>query len=165
MHRDPRLRASLGTMAHAFDARLDQTYVVRADGHAGCEYVRACTATRALPSAPPARHVVPSAMMAFDSRSTSERPRLSAQTLAGLRQAVLQLWTAPEAADGHLGHAMDALVREAREQALRAEDVLIEVKTLLQHLPQLDDPDRRMESARFREQLVTRCIKAYYGNG
>ena len=104
-------------------------------------------------------------MMAFDSRSTSERPRLSPQTLAGLRQAVLQLWTAPESADGQLGHAMNALVREAREHALRAEDVLIEVKGLLHDLPQLDDPERRMESARFRERLVTRCIKAYYGNG
>lgn len=104
-------------------------------------------------------------MMAFDSRSTPERPRLSEQTVAELRHAVLQLWTAPGAADGQLGRAMDALVREARERALRAEDVLIEVKGLLADLPQLDDPNRRMESARFREHLVTRCIKAYYGKG
>jgi hypothetical protein len=104
-------------------------------------------------------------MMAFDSRSTSERPRLTEQTVAGLRDAVLQLWTAPAAADGQLGRAMDALVREAREHSLRAEDVLIEVKALLGSMPQLDAPERRLESARFREQLVTRCIKAYYGNG
>jgi hypothetical protein len=102
-------------------------------------------------------------MMAFDSRSTNERPRLSDQTVAELRQAVLLLWTAPESIDGRLGSAMDTLVREARERALRAEDVLIEVKGLLAGLPELDAPDRRMESARFREQLVTRCIKAYYG--
>ncbi len=102
-------------------------------------------------------------MMAFDSRSTNERPRLSAQTVAELRQAVLLLWTAPDAADGQLGSAMDALVREARERALRAEDVLIEVKGLLADLPELEAPERRMEGARFREQLVTRCIKAYYG--
>jgi hypothetical protein len=102
-------------------------------------------------------------MMAFDSRSTNERPRLSAQTVAELRQAVLLLWTAPDAADGQLGTAMDALVREARERALRAEDVLIEVKGLLADLPELEAPERRMEGARFRERLVTRCIKAYYG--
>ena len=104
-------------------------------------------------------------MMAFDSRSTSERPRLTEQTVAGLRDAVLQLWTAPASADGQLARAMDALVREAREHSLRAEDVLIEVKALLGSMPQLDAPERRLESARFREQLVTRCIKAYYGNG
>ena len=104
-------------------------------------------------------------MMAFDSRSTPERPRLSDQTVTDLRDAVLQLWTAPASADGQLGRAMDTLVREARDRALRAEDVLIELKSLLQEMPQLDDPERRLESARFREQLVTRCIKAYYGNG
>ena len=103
-------------------------------------------------------------MMAFDSRSTPERPRLSDQTVADLRAAVLQLWTAPASADGQLGRAMDTLVREARDHALRAEDVLIEVKAVLQDLPELDDPGRRLEGARFREQLVTRCIKAYYGN-
>jgi hypothetical protein len=103
-------------------------------------------------------------MMAFDSRSINERPRLSASTVAELRQAVLQLWTAAESVDGQLGRAMDTLVREARERALRAEDVLIEVKGLLAGLPELEAPERRMESARFREQLVTRCIKAYYGN-
>ena len=104
-------------------------------------------------------------MMAFDSRSTPERPPLSDQTVADLREAVLHLWTAPASADGRLGRAMDALVREARDRALRAEDVLIAVKALLLDLPQLDDPERRLEGARFREQLVTRCIKAYYGNG
>ncbi|MGZ8379401.1 MAG: hypothetical protein ACXWZS_05470 [Gemmatirosa sp.] len=84
--------------------------------------------------------------------------------MAELRQAVLQLWTTPERVDGPLGHAMDALVREARDRALRAEDVLIEVKGLLADLPELDTHDRRLEAARFREQLVTRCIKAYYGS-
>lgn len=102
-------------------------------------------------------------MMAFDSRSSSDRPRLSDQTVAELREVVLQLWSAPESVDGQLGRALDALVREARERALRAEDVLVAVKGLLADLPQLDDPARRMEGVRFREQLVTRCIKAYYG--
>jgi hypothetical protein len=101
-------------------------------------------------------------MMAYDSRSTPERRRLSEETITELRRAVLLLWTAPRSADGPLGSAMDGLVREARDRALRAEEVLLEVKSVLSALPELEAPERRMESARFREQLITRCIKAYY---
>ncbi|MDF1505160.1 hypothetical protein [Roseisolibacter sp. H3M3-2] len=108
------------------------------------------------------RHAVPPAMMAYDSRSTPERPRLSEATLAELRDAVRTLWMAPSEVDGALESAMGALVREARDRALRAEDVLVVVKSLLADMPELEDPDRRLEGARFREQLVTRCIKAYY---
>ena len=101
-------------------------------------------------------------MMAHDSRSTPERRRLSDTTVAELRHAILQLWASPLAAPSALGSAMDGLVREARDRALRAEEVLVEVKGVLATLPELDAPERRMESARFREQLITRCIKAYY---
>ena len=100
--------------------------------------------------------------MAYDSRSTPERPRLSETTLTELRGAVHALWTAPDAVNGALESAMAALVREARDRALRAEDVLVEVKALLSDMPELDAPERRLEVARFREQLITRCIKAYY---
>ena len=101
-------------------------------------------------------------MMAYDSRSTPERRRLSDATVTELRGAVLQLWHAPLGEAAALGGAMDGLVREARERALRAEEVLVEVKEVLSTLPELDAPERRRESARFREQLITRCIKAYY---
>lgn len=101
-------------------------------------------------------------MMAYDSRSTPERRRLSDATVSELRRAVLRFWEQPSAVDGALVAAMEELVREARERALRAEEVLVEVKAVLANIPELDAPERRMESARFREQLVTRCIKAYY---
>ena len=101
-------------------------------------------------------------MMAHDSRPTPERRRLSDATVAELRQAVLQLWASPLAAPSALGSAMDRLVREARDRTLRAEEVLVEVKGVLATLPELDAPERRLESARFREQLITRCIQAYY---
>lgn len=101
-------------------------------------------------------------MMAHDSRPTPERRRLSDATVAELRHAILQLWAAPLAAPTALASAMDGLVREARDRALRAEEVLVEVKSVLGSLPELDAPERRMESARFREQLITRCIQAYY---
>ena len=101
-------------------------------------------------------------MMAHDSRSTPERRRLSDTTVAELRDAILELWASPLAASTALGGAMDGLVREARDRALRAEEVLIEVKSVLSTLPELDAPERRLESSRFREQLITRCIQAYY---
>jgi hypothetical protein len=101
-------------------------------------------------------------MMAYDSRSTPDRPRLSEATLTELRGAVRTLWLAPDAVGGALESAMGALVREARDRALRAEDVLLEVKALLTAMPELEAPERRLEGARFREQLITRCIKAYY---
>jgi hypothetical protein len=101
-------------------------------------------------------------MMAYDSRSTPDRPRLSEETLTELRGAVRALWQAPHAVDVPLEAAMGALVREARDRALRAEDVLLEVKALLTAMPELEAPERRLEGTRFREQLITRCIKAYY---
>ena len=105
-------------------------------------------------------------MMAYDSRSTPERRALSAETLDHLRLAVLRLWAEPHDADAPLAAALDALVAEARTRTLGAEEVLVAVKDLLQALPELGSPERRMEAVRFREQLVTRCIKAYYaGSG
>ena len=104
-------------------------------------------------------------MMAYDSRSTPDRPRLSQTTLAELREAVRTLWSAPDAVDGALESAVAALVREARDRTLRAEDVLVDVKALLTDMPELEAPERRLEVARFREQLITRCIKAYYQAG
>jgi hypothetical protein len=101
-------------------------------------------------------------MMAYDSRSTPDRARLSPETVGALHGAVLALWRTPNTVDGALEAAMDALVREARERALRAEEVLLEVKALLAGMPELEEPERRLEAARFREQLVTRCIRAYY---
>lgn len=101
-------------------------------------------------------------MMAPDSRHTPERRPLSDETLAGLRAAVLALWRAPATSDATLGRALDALVREARAEQLRAEDVLLAVKELLAGVPELGTPERRLEAVRFREQLITRCIKAYY---
>jgi tetrahydromethanopterin S-methyltransferase subunit F len=101
-------------------------------------------------------------MMAHDSRPTPERRRLSDTTVAELRHAILQLWASPLDGPTTLGGAMDGLVREARDRSLRAEEVLVEVKGVLASLPELDAPERRMESVRFREQLITRCIQTYY---
>ena len=101
-------------------------------------------------------------MMAFDSRSTPEPRSLSDGTLATMRDAVLRFWNEPEGAEPLLQRALTQAVEEARQRALRAEEVIVSFKSLLASLPELNSPVRRLEAARLRERLITLCIKAYY---
>jgi hypothetical protein len=104
-------------------------------------------------------------MMAFDSRSTPEPRSLSDSTLAALRDAVLRVWNDSDgggAAEPVLQRALAQAVAEARERALRAEEVVVSFKSLLASLPELNSPVRRLEAARLRERLITLCIRAYY---
>ena len=101
-------------------------------------------------------------MMAYDSRSTPEPRPLGDATSLALRDAVLRLWSQPEDGDGALHAAIAQMVAEARQRSLRAEDLIVAFKDLLSHLPELNAPDRRLEAVRFRERLITLCIKAYY---
>jgi hypothetical protein len=101
-------------------------------------------------------------MMAHDSRRTPEPRPLSDETLTALRAAVLQLWQDRDATDDQLRSALDAMAREARARALRAEEVIVSLKSLLAELPELQAGPRRIEATRFQERLVTLCIKAYY---
>ena len=101
-------------------------------------------------------------MMAYDSRSTPEPRPLGDATAVALRDAVLRLWRHPEDGDAALHAAITQMVAEARQRSLRAEDLIVAFKDLLTHLPELSAPDRRLEAVRFRERLITLCIKAYY---
>jgi hypothetical protein len=106
-------------------------------------------------------------MMAYDSRSAPEPRPFTEETHAQLRTAVRALWTADSApardeAGRLLAAALSRAVAEARERELRAEEVLVSFKALLDDLPGADHPTRRFAAVRFREQLVTRCIQAYY---
>jgi hypothetical protein len=103
-------------------------------------------------------------MMAYDSRSTPEPRPLGDGTIAALRDAVLHVWKYPDEGDAALRDAMAQMVDEARQRALRAEDLIVAFKDLLAHLPELNAAERRLEAARFRERLITLCIKAYYAN-
>lgn len=104
--------------------------------------------------------------MAFDSRSTPEARALSAETSEALRLAVAALWAADEGAavdaEQALAVALDRMVDEARTRALRAEEVVLAFKRILEEAPLSVPAVRRLELAGFRERLVTRCIKAYY---
>ena len=101
-------------------------------------------------------------MMAFDSRSTPEPRSLSDGTLAAMRDAVLRAWNDPDGAEPGLQVALAQAVDEARQRALRAEEVIVSFKSLLASLPELNSPVRRLEAARLRERLITLCITAYY---
>jgi hypothetical protein len=101
-------------------------------------------------------------MMAYDSRSTPEPRPLGDATVAALREAVLLVWANPENGEGPLQAALAGMVHEARQRSLRAEDLILAFKDLLARVPELNDPERRLEAVRFRERLITLCIKAYY---
>jgi hypothetical protein len=103
-------------------------------------------------------------MMAYDSRSTPEPRPLGDETIAALREAVLHLWTRPEVGEDVLHIALAKMVEDSRSRSLRAEEVIVGFKELLASLHALNNGERRLESVRFRERLITLCIKAYYSN-
>jgi hypothetical protein len=103
-----------------------------------------------------------SPMMAHNPRSTPEPRPLEAETAAALREAILQLWERPADGDAALHAALARMVAEARRRGLRAEEVIIAFKELLAGVSALQSGGRRLEVGRFRERLITLCIKAYY---
>ena len=101
-------------------------------------------------------------MMAYDSRSSPEPRSLSDGTLATLHDAVLRVWNGADGSESALQGAIEQMVEEARDRALRAEEVIVSFKALLAGVPELNSPVRRLEAVRLRERLITLCIKAYY---
>jgi hypothetical protein len=100
--------------------------------------------------------------MAHDSRfSPAPRP-LSDETLAVLRTAVLGHLERKSDPDRGLEHAVAAVVDEARERAMRPEELIIAFKALYATLPDPRTAAARAEQLHLREQLVTLCIRAYY---
>lgn len=101
--------------------------------------------------------------MAPDSRYSPEPRALSEQTLAALRRAVSshQGRHADSAAAVRL--AVDAVVAEARDRQMRAEELILAFKAVYNALPEPITAAARADQLRLREQLITACIKAYYG--
>jgi hypothetical protein len=102
-------------------------------------------------------------MNAPDSLPPPESRTLSTSTLARLRTIIEQRAAAPGRQDGELRDALLAAAEEARERALRPEELIIALKTLLQDLS-IARPDwSDIDLLHFREWLVTTSIRAYYG--
>ena len=108
-------------------------------------------------------------MMAPDSSFSSEPRSLSDETLAVLREAVVEHLRRTSAVEPALERAVAAIVAEARARRMRAEELILAFKSLYANLPEPLTPAARTEQTRLREQLITSCIKAYYaereGNG
>ena len=93
----------------------------------------------------------------------SPKARLSPESVAMLREA-LRTWVASESADDSaLGAALRRVATEARDQGIRAEELLVTLKTTWFEVgggapttPSSPSDHRRLD------ELVTACIKAYY---
>jgi hypothetical protein len=102
-------------------------------------------------------------MMAHDSRFSPEPRPLSDETFEVLRTAVLAHLGRKADPEGGLEHAVTAVVDEARDRSMRPEELIIAFKALYAILPDPQTTAARAEQLRLREQLITACIRAYFG--
>ncbi|HUQ82347.1 MAG TPA: hypothetical protein VM076_14440 [Gemmatimonadaceae bacterium] len=87
--------------------------------------------------------------------------RLSPEAVTQLRHALTQWINADAADDAALGNALHAVAAEARERGVRAEELLVMLKTTWFEIGggPMASPKT---GARRLDELVTACIKAYY---
>jgi hypothetical protein len=90
--------------------------------------------------------------------------RLSPGVAALLRHS-LEQWVSGDAADDSmLGEALHAAAREARDKGIRAEELLVTLKTTWFEVGGSPSMTHTTASGERRlDELVTACIKAYYG--
>jgi hypothetical protein len=89
-----------------------------------------------------------------DSRSLSE------STLEQLRRAILEHRHAPGSGDATLQAALEVVAAEARQRALRPEELIVALKQVIDEHP--GSRSASGEERRLREWVVTTCIRAYY---
>lgn len=88
---------------------------------------------------------------------------LSAHTVEQLRQAIRDRRQSPAVGDDALRRALEAVAAEARQRALRPEELIVTLKQVID-----DAPGARLSSAddrRLREWIVSTCIRAYFDVG
>ncbi len=101
----------------------------------------------------------PAAMNAPNPLTPDPRP-LSAQTVEKLRQAIQDRRQTPALGDDALRRALEMVAVEARERALRPEELIVTLKQVMDDAPgpRLNSGDDR----RLREWIVSTCIRAYF---
>ena len=87
---------------------------------------------------------------------------LSAQTTEALRTGVACHLARDADGEAKLGHAVAAVVAEARERAMRPEELILAFKNLYDALPEPRSAVARAEQMHLRERLVSACIRAYF---
>lgn len=107
-------------------------------------------------------------MMAHDEVRGPGARALSAETLDRFREAAWLAWNEPVRSgdegpgDAALRDAVAAIAGEARLRALRAEELLVAFKGVLEELAERRGAELRSDARAFQARLVTLCIKAYY---
>jgi hypothetical protein len=88
--------------------------------------------------------------------------RVSPEAVAMLREA-LRKWVASESADDSaLGTALRTVAAEARDRGIRAEELLVTLKTTWFEVGGTPTTPSSPSDHRRLDELVTACIKAYY---
>jgi hypothetical protein len=102
-------------------------------------------------------------MNAPDSLPPREPRPLSDAILARLRAALEGRLAGPAGPDGELRDALLAAAAEARQRSLRAEELIVVLKTVLEDLTANRAGLKTSDEIKLREWLVTTSIRAYYG--
>ena len=85
---------------------------------------------------------------------------LNESTLEQVRRAIQDRRQVPTAGDGALRAALAVVAGEARERAIRPEELIVTLKQLIDELP--GSRSSSGEERRLREWIVTTCIRAYF---
>jgi len=89
---------------------------------------------------------------------------LSPEASATLREALRQWVGGNEGDDSVLGSALRAVAAEARDRGIRAEELLVTLKSMWFEIGGAAAAPHAKSSEHGRlDELVTACIKAYYG--
>ena len=82
-------------------------------------------------------------------------------TLAALRSA-LRTYLAGRPTHGELHRALRALCAEAHERGLRAEELLVRLKQLFHHLPEVQELPHGSNRNDLLNRVISVCIEEYY---
>ena len=85
------------------------------------------------------------------------------ETLQTLRAAITK-HARGEAYDDELRRALSLLAHEAQVRHLRAEELIIALKSLWRALPEVQQSSNRTEQNMLLGRLVSMCIEEYYGH-
>jgi ActR/RegA family two-component response regulator len=99
-------------------------------------------------------------MMAYDS-SQNPPSRLDDETVAAVRDALRVYLSRSPDAEG-LRRALTRMSTQARERSILPEHVLVVLKDVWSHLPEVRAMPETGEQIRMLQRVVTMCIKEYY---
>ena len=105
-------------------------------------------------------------MVPQDSRQPPPARQLSPETADALRAAIAEGWRAGQQTEERLQAVLARAAREAHELGLRPEELIVALKRVEEEVMgqpgalRATDADARR---RFREWMVSACVRAYFG--